>query len=260
LAFLEEQKNEHHILTALNQLPKGLRDTYDAAVARIKNRPVANDVKVAIKTLKWLTFVKENIHATALQHAIAIRDDSTDIQEADLENIPAVLSLCLGLVVVDQESGNVRLVHETTQEHFRKYFGNDDGNSEIASDCLRYFSLPGFSDYFADKWMLDQHSRRYPLSGYAARYWADHIGEGLEDKFCSSIIATFAVQGKRNLIYQIGCQSRGEFMHLWLSGSTPMVQMLHLAALFNLPLLIRQLLPPQGKIEKLYIHNMSVKH
>jgi hypothetical protein len=43
--------------------------------------------------------------------------------ELDLENIPDVedlLSVCAGLVIIDQESAIIRLVHYTTQEYFER--------------------------------------------------------------------------------------------------------------------------------------------
>jgi hypothetical protein len=149
LAFLEEQKNEHHrLLSALNQLPKGLEETYDAAVSRINNRPIANDVKVAIKTLKWLTFVKENIQARALQYAIAVRDDSTDIQEADLESIQTV---CLVPLPGTGRHGSRRRHDTSCSRNHKNIFGHIlEGNFEIASVCLdlRYFSFSCFSRGF----------------------------------------------------------------------------------------------------------------
>jgi hypothetical protein len=45
-------------------------------------------------------------------------------------------------------SGKIRLAHETTQQYFQKYFRDvekEDGDTEIAKTCLRYFSFPGFS-------------------------------------------------------------------------------------------------------------------
>lgn len=230
---------------------------YDAAVSRINNRPNANDVKIAITTLKWLWFVKENIQETALQHAIAVRNDSTDIQEADVESIRTVLSLCLGLVVMDQERGTIRLVHETTQEHFRKYFGKEDGNSEIASVCLRYFSFSCFSRAFDNDELFKNQFERYPLSRYAVGYWAQHVREASEDKFCPTILSTFELQGTRDSTFLLRRARKYPYPYLdMLRGrNPPNLQILHLAALYNLPILAERILRPHGNVQKLYAHN-----
>jgi ankyrin repeat protein len=258
LSFLEEQKNEHHILSALNQLPKGLEGTYDAAVYRINNRENANHVEVAIKTLKLLTCAKEHLGSKALQHALTVRDDCTDIHDDDLESISMVMSLCLGLIAMDHQSGTIRLVHETTQQYFRNYFREDDANSLIARICLRYFSLPAFFQGFETPERFHEHLEQYPLSNYAARYWMEHIREGLEDQFCQTILTTFAFQGTRDSVFQIYQRGKLSFRDPSLPRffrRAPKLQLLHLAALFDLPIVAREVLRPRGNIQKLYFHN-----
>ena len=63
--FLEDQPNEHHIRCALDRLPKGLDETYDAAVKRIRTQPNPENVKLAIRTLKWVTFAREHLQEKA---------------------------------------------------------------------------------------------------------------------------------------------------------------------------------------------------
>ena len=147
MEFLGEQPNEHRILSALRQLPKDWGGTYKVCISRIAAQSDPEQVKLAMKALRWLTFVKGNLSGAALLHALAIQDDSTDIEESDLQNIEKVISLSVGLVVLNHENGEIRLVHETTQEYVQEYFcdvRNEDGNAEIAIGCLRYFSFAAF--------------------------------------------------------------------------------------------------------------------
>jgi hypothetical protein len=111
--FLKDQPNEHHILRALDKFPDGLDETYDAAIERIRSHPVHENVEISLRTLKWVTFARRPLLDLELLHALTVKDNSKDLEKSDLQKIEKVITLCAGLVVLDQE-GVVRLVHETT--------------------------------------------------------------------------------------------------------------------------------------------------
>jgi hypothetical protein len=166
LQFLVEQINEHHILSALERLPRGLDQMYDAAISRITSQQAPEHAALAMRALMWLTFAKQHLQATSLQHALAVKDDTMDINEEDLPSLQMIIPLCMGLVALDKESGTVRLAHETTQLYLQSYFRKEkeDGDAEIAKVCFRYFSFPAFSQEFDDQQLLEEHMARYPLS------------------------------------------------------------------------------------------------
>ena len=252
LQCLEEQPNKHRILSALSQLPRGLDQTYEAAVSRITAQPNPENIELALKALKWLAFAREHLQEKALLHALAVKDDNTDIKESHLPNLQMVLSLCGGLVVLDQESRKIRLVHETTQQFFQQYFRDvrhEDGDAEIANVCLRYFSMPAFSRSFKDKDSIRDHMERYNLSQYAATYWFVHLREeGLEEKFVPSILKTFESPGVRNSIVQIFNYAKGQLLY-----SLPLrFHLLHLASMHGLCILCREILQSTNKMQRLY--------
>lgn len=248
LQFLEEQSNKHRILSALNQLPRGLHQIYEAAISRIRTQPNPENVELALKALNWLTFAREHLQIMALRHALAVKEDTMDIKENDLPNLQMVLSLCVGLVILDQESSEIRLVHETTQQYLQSYFRDrkEGGDAEIAKICFRYFTFPTFSRAFEDNQSLEEHLARYQLSSYASRYWSVHIREGgLEEKFVPTILKTFESQGVRDSVYQIAEYSED------LVAPDPAIHLLHLASMYGLSILCREILRPTNKNQRL---------
>jgi hypothetical protein len=251
--LLAEQLKTHDILAALDQLPKGLEETYGVAVSRIRARQNEDHVKVALKTLKWIAFAREPLEVDTLQHALAVEEDSTDINESDLPDIQMVISLCVGLVAVDREGGNIRLVHETTQQYLQKYFRDvrkEDGDAEIAKTCLTYFSFPAFSHPFRNEESLEEHLKKYKLSSYASRYWFVHIRpRRLEENFCQAIFKTFENQGTRDTVHQLRDYNNDE----WYSLNFPIgVHLLHLASMHGLRILCAEVLRQSTTRRRMY--------
>jgi hypothetical protein len=233
----------------LSQLSTDLIKTYDAAIARIHAEPDGRDTEIALKALMWITFAKEPLEADVLLHALAVREDKKDLKESDLENIRNVVSLCVGLAAVDQEGGEIRLVHETTKEYLEKYFRDEqkeDGDATIAKVCLHYFSFPAFSRRFESQQALRDHLDTYRLSGYAARYWLIHVRDGnLEEKLGGSILKTFERQDTRDSVFQMAVSS------IWNDDVAVGSPLLHLAAIHGLPVLCREILRRTSQVHKL---------
>jgi len=254
---LAEQLKTHDILVALDQLPKGLEKTYDVAVSRIHARHNEDHVIVALKTLMWITFAREPLEVDALRYALVVEENSTDINQSDLPDIQKVISLCVGLVAVDRESGNIRLVHETTQQYFQKYFRDvrkEDGDAEIVKTCLTYFSFPAFSHPFSYDISLEKHLEKYKLSSYASRYWFVHIRQGrLEEKFCQAIIKTFESQGTRDSVFQLReyCSS-SLWDPQWAWHRPSEVHLLHLASMHGLRILCGEILQQRNSMQRMY--------
>ncbi|EXJ59549.1 uncharacterized protein A1O5_12174, partial [Cladophialophora psammophila CBS 110553] len=106
-------------------------------------------------------------------------------REFDDDNVPdrgTVLSVCAGLVTVDEQSQVIRLVHYTAQEYFTKqgaWFPEPE--SYIAKACITYLSFNNFASGICHT--ADQFTKRLrtnPLYGYAARFWGEHIEEDVE--------------------------------------------------------------------------------
>lgn len=70
------------------------------------------------QVLEWITCARRPLQTSELQTALAIEIDSDQLDEESMPTLEDMVSVCGGLVTVDEVSQIVRLVHYTTQEFF----------------------------------------------------------------------------------------------------------------------------------------------
>ena len=104
-----------------------------------------------------------------------------DGDEIDPENKLSpgdLVAVCSGLVVVDQESAIIRLVHYTTQEYFERIgdVWNPDGQLHIATTCLTYLSFSTFqSGYCSTDEEFEARLQQNQFLDYAAKHGGSHV-------------------------------------------------------------------------------------
>ncbi|KAK1446285.1 hypothetical protein CMEL01_10528 [Colletotrichum melonis] len=179
---------------------------YNEAMNRIRSQP-SEHVELALNVLSWTTGAKRPLTIEELQHALAVEEGETDIDQDNIIPVETMISVCAGLVTVSERRGRViQLVHQTTQEYFerKRHQFFPDIDSQIAIACTNYLSiknvykLPGDSDSYSDfEFKFERRhlqGRRYksaPFFDYATLYWGEHTRE-------SSIIPTEVVGFLRN--------------------------------------------------------------
>lgn len=92
---------------AVESLPSGLDALYERTWDRIEAQ-TEDEVSLAIKVLIWLTYAYEPLKVAQLQHAVAVSDEGFDKDDIVAEEL--MVSVCCGLIVVDELSEIVRLV------------------------------------------------------------------------------------------------------------------------------------------------------
>ena len=102
---------------ALEDLPKGLNETYDEAMERIHSQD-EDDVQLALKLLSWISYFRRPLKVRELQHTLAVEPDDKAIDQRALVDETLMIFVCAGIVTIDQESNVIRLVHYTTEEYF----------------------------------------------------------------------------------------------------------------------------------------------
>ena len=60
--------------------------------------------------LSWISFVVRPLSVEELQHALGVRPTHTDLRRGALPDKEIMVSVCAGLVVIDEESDIIRLV------------------------------------------------------------------------------------------------------------------------------------------------------
>ncbi|KAJ6028762.1 hypothetical protein N7540_004338 [Penicillium herquei] len=165
---------------------RALDHAYEMTMSRIKGFQTEKECDLALRVLSWITCAKRPLSPLEIRYAIAVEPGTQKLDEDRLAEIEDLVSLCAGLVIVDQKSHIVRLVHYTTQEYLdrtsRRWF--PDAHVEIARSCVTYLSfdnLDAFLDIhdtpkrplwlYGDKLNMNQ---RFPLCRYAAEFWGHH--------------------------------------------------------------------------------------
>lgn len=138
---------------------------------------VSDQKELAKQVLSWVTCAKRPLNTEELQHALAVEAGETELDEDNIPALEDMVSVCAGLVTVDEESHIIRLVHYTTQEYLertqKQWFPTAE--DEILKVCLNYMSFSTFDSgvchtdsSFEERLLLN------PLYSYATHYWGVH--------------------------------------------------------------------------------------
>jgi ankyrin repeat protein len=176
---LLDKDTKKRVRFALEKLPKGseaLDQAYGEAIERIEGQLPGKRAR-AKSVLSWITYALRPLTTGELCHALAVEGDM-ELGQDNIPDIEDVVSVCAGLVTVDEESNIIHLVHYTTHEYFERI--RDDWNpsaqQEIASACLNYLSLDIFRSGScpSDK-DFESRVEQYIFLDYAALYWGRHV-------------------------------------------------------------------------------------
>ncbi|KAJ6574368.1 ankyrin repeat-containing domain protein, partial [Mycena capillaripes] len=131
---------------ALNNLPKDLGHSYDAAMTRIADQN-EDDKKMAHLALTWIANAKKLLTIPQLQEALAIEPGSTSFDQDDLVDIDTILAACAGLIILDENFHVVRLVHYTAQHYLDSVQASrfPDAQIVITRSLLTFLAFDGFA-------------------------------------------------------------------------------------------------------------------
>lgn len=174
------------------------QDFYMGAMQRIQARKTGT-TNAALITICWLFFAKRTLRQKELLHALAFSESNTRAEKR-IPTVSHVLSMCAGLIVVDEIHDTVSLFHKTLYDFLDKKHAEflPLGDQIVGKTCVGYLSLGDFADgpcirpeagslHFAcqppdwARYAYEDLLVHYPLYEYAQRHWHDHIrGSDLE--------------------------------------------------------------------------------
>lgn len=166
---------------AIENLPSTLNQLYDDAFRRINGQD-GDERDFANKALRWVAYAYRPLTVPELEEALAIEPRGRDFDSDAAPDISLVLEACAGLLIVDKQTKQVRLVHYTAQDYIdtlllSRYRG---AHESIAGDCLTYLNYDVFQlwqshdDKRRFKARNSKKQRTYCLLTYASRHWAKH--------------------------------------------------------------------------------------
>ncbi|KAJ6588882.1 ankyrin repeat-containing domain protein [Mycena capillaripes] len=153
--------------------------------------------ELAQRALMWVVNAKRLLSVGELREALAIEPMGTTLDVDNLLDIHTILSVCAGLVIVDDTTAVVRLVHYTTQ-HYLDEIQTDrfsHAQTEITSRSLNYLSFVEFINLPKDEDDTNKLLREHPFLEYSHYCLVHAAGEpeiALQDQ-----IIEFLRQGSR---------------------------------------------------------------
>ncbi|KAF3239380.1 hypothetical protein TWF192_010075 [Orbilia oligospora] len=242
-------------LKTINQMLEGFSSSrgasnsaYDSTYSAIMEKIRTNDevsVPIAFKVLIWITCASRRLTKKELQHAIAVEpEEPTGIDNDNIPDIEDLISPCLGLVTIDEESNVVRLIHYTAQEYFErtKQYWFSNPHDYLAKTCLIYLSYDSFkSGPYWEVYDFIERMSSNALYGYAATNFAYHVQESPPEQLLS-LVLHFLLQGNLRLACVQACFS-GESQYGFEDGDSMYgMQALHFAAYCGLVRVVEVLL------------------
>ncbi|KAJ9492914.1 hypothetical protein VN97_g257 [Penicillium thymicola] len=166
-------------LKDISSSTKQYDSAYHDAMKRIEGQ-ISDQTEMAMQVLTWITCAKRPLTTAELQSALAVEINESDFDEDNLPDLIDMVSVCAGLVTIDEQSNVIRLVHYTTQEFFERnqsiWFPK--ANCYIGSICVAYLSLDIFkTGHCQTEKELTSCLDHHPFGVYAAVFWGQHIRE-----------------------------------------------------------------------------------
>ena len=241
------KRSSKAVRIALGKLSSGSNtydSAYDDAMERIRGQ-VKDQEDLAMQVLSWITCAMRPLTTVELQHALAVEVGDSELDGDNIPDIDDMVSVCAGLVTVDEESTIIRLVHYTTQEYFEKtqlrWFPG--GHLTITNVCTTYLSFLKFENgYCPTIEEFKQRLRLNPFYEYSARNWGAHArATSTHD----TVISFLRKPG------QVDAAVQGVMADYWHNGVrchclTSKMTGLHLAAYYGLEEAVKSLITEDG--------------
>lgn len=179
---LKMMSNLRKLRKVLNNFPEDLDGIYKEAMQRVQAQEKGLP-ELANKILGLLTCMRRTVSLGELQHALAVVDTKDDVPNEEseifggIEPKKRILDSTCGLVIIENEENEVRLVHRSLEDYLKrgenrtKWFPKAD--IEMAQACMIYLGLVISSETHPNEYFASQRVK-FPFLQYSSQYWGDH--------------------------------------------------------------------------------------
>ncbi|KAK7031984.1 ankyrin [Favolaschia claudopus] len=234
LEALDAAPNTRALHDALETLPTDLNHTYQNILSRIGCLSGASK-KIAHSALVWVANAKRPLTAVELCEAIAIEPGTSKLNKDNKTGIQVIIRLCTGLIILDEQSSLVRLVHFTAQDYLDKVQHQEFpfahvqitrslftylNFKEVARNGLKFHTLDPFVAENEEQ-QLKEFQCQYPLMNYC-QYILIHAQlceEQLQDEVIGFLDLAHTYQKKFKKIYWSCCPWN---YHWWPDYPSPL--------------------------------------
>ncbi|KAM5357250.1 hypothetical protein ACJZ2D_016458 [Fusarium nematophilum] len=132
------------VRSSLDSLVGDMEAFYEKALQRIGDQQ-DDDRHLARKALSYVFYAKRPLKLDELLHALSIEPEDIGFDETALTVTHILLSVTAGLLQVDEQTNDTRLVHLTLHEYLEKHQSHLlEPESDFARTCLTYLSFETF--------------------------------------------------------------------------------------------------------------------
>ncbi|KAF8244829.1 ankyrin, partial [Wilcoxina mikolae CBS 423.85] len=234
-----EQPTKYSRRAALRRIPKDLHDAFREALQRIERQPEGKSER-GMKALMLIHLARVPLSIKALQHALAVKPGDVELDEDDIVSSKSLLECCMGLIMIDEETATLRLVHFSLQQYLHHDAVFNQGHRDMARICLTYLNFHCFEGSLES---IRELSENFAFIRYAAENWGHHVRLQSDQ-----LVETMALELLRNrscLPYV--CQVLSRFL-----GSPSQPPTVHIAAYFGIRTLVSSLALEGGGFENKY--------
>lgn len=163
---------------ALKRLPNGIHSTYDDAWNRI-GAQAYDHAELGRNVLMWIVCAARPLRIQEILHGLAIVPGDDELDSEGIPDAELLTNCCAGLVIFNEQSKILELVHPTTNEYFkaRKDQLFPTGDQTLAIACTTYLLVKPFIDRgpCRDSNSFFERCAEHSLLAYAAAHWGTHV-------------------------------------------------------------------------------------
>ncbi|OPB36014.1 hypothetical protein A0O28_0111800 [Trichoderma guizhouense] len=156
---------------------------YEDSMLRVRSQGPESE-RIAVQMLLVLTCARRPLSPQELSHALSI-DESSEVFDKDMvPDMDDLVAVCTGLVVLDDTSNIVHLVHKSAAEYFERTRSRwfPWANKKMAFLCLRYLQI-------AEARPEETRDEEAPFFHYAKANWSYHSMEGEKEAADGTIMS-----------------------------------------------------------------------
>ncbi|KAH6899505.1 hypothetical protein BKA70DRAFT_1406331, partial [Coprinopsis sp. MPI-PUGE-AT-0042] len=211
----------------LEAFPSRIEDVYLQTWRQILEQRESN-VSLAKTTLVWVLNASRSMTIEELAHAVATSPEAYKFEPSRLAPGTTLITLCRGLITLEEESKLVRLVHYTAKDTLQGLLRHSfpHPHSHLATVCMTHLTQCGFQNTTIHSEAEFVAARQAdPLLAYASDSWAVHAQESLDAEDTRRLIASFVSE----------CIAFPAYTNFNLSALFDILGPFHIVAVYNLP-------------------------
>ncbi|KAH8802621.1 hypothetical protein F5884DRAFT_846723 [Xylogone sp. PMI_703] len=237
----------------LDILPNELDATYNDALERMQKGQGERRGELAMKILMLVSHALRPLKLGEIQHALWIME--VKVYETSLDTIDVyaeelLLTICAGIVILEDSTSTVRFVHHTAETYFesKREVLFKDAQIELTKVCVTYLSFKEFeSGHCRRDSEFEERLWSYQLYDYAANNWGYHAREA--STLCQDVMSFLKSDAKVEASSQALMVSKWDGYSGYSQDFPRQTKGLHLAAYFGAEEAVEALLREKFEID-----------